>query len=38
MDDFSRGVVDTRHIVYYVSSAALFLYLAQATLEAKKGQ
>ncbi|HET7452341.1 MAG TPA: ABC transporter permease [Thermoanaerobaculia bacterium] len=38
MDDFSRGVVDTRHIVYYVSSAAVFLYLAQATLEAKKGQ
>ncbi|HKB71757.1 MAG TPA: ABC transporter permease [Thermoanaerobaculia bacterium] len=38
MDDFARGVVDTRHIVYYVSSAALFLYLAQATLEAKKGQ
>jgi len=38
MDDFSRGVVDTRHIVYYVSSSALFLYLAQATLEAKKGQ
>jgi ABC-2 type transport system permease protein len=38
MDDFARGVVDTRHVVYYVSSAALFLYLAQATLEAKKGQ
>jgi ABC-2 type transport system permease protein len=38
MDDFARGVVDTRHIVYYASSAALFLFLAQATLEAKKGQ
>ncbi len=38
MDDFARGVVDTRHVVYYVSSAALFLFLAQATLEAKKGQ
>ena len=38
MDDFARGVVDTRHLVYYLSSTALFLYLAQATLEAKKGQ
>jgi len=38
MDDFSRGIVDTRRIVYYVSSAALFLFLSQATLEAKKGQ
>jgi ABC-2 type transport system permease protein len=38
MEDFARGVVDTRHVVYYVSSAALFLFLAQATLEAKKGQ
>jgi ABC-2 type transport system permease protein len=38
MDDFSRGIVDTRRIVYYLSSAALFLFLAQATLEAKKGQ
>jgi len=38
MDDFSRGIVDTRRIVYYASSAALFLFLAQATLEAKKGQ
>jgi len=38
MDDFSRGIVDTRRIVYYASSAAFFLFLAQATLEAKKGQ
>jgi ABC-2 type transport system permease protein len=38
MDDFSRGIVDTRRIVYYASSAALFLFFAQATLEAKKGQ
>jgi len=38
MDDFTRGVVDTRRIVYYLTSTALFLYLAQATLEAKKGQ
>lgn len=38
MDEFARGVVDTRRIVYYLSSAALFLYLAQTTLEVKKGQ
>jgi ABC-2 type transport system permease protein len=38
MDEFARGVVDTRRVVYYVSAAALFLFLSQATLEVKKGQ
>ncbi len=38
MDEFARGVVDTRRIVYYASSCALFLYLAQAAFEVKKGQ
>jgi ABC-2 type transport system permease protein len=38
MEEFARGVVDTRHVVYYVSAAAGFLFLAQATLEVKKGQ
>jgi ABC-2 type transport system permease protein len=38
MDEFARGVVDTRRVVYYVSACALFLFLAQVTLEAKKGQ
>lgn len=38
MDEFARGVVDTRRIVYYASAAALFLFLAQSSLEVKKGQ
>ena len=38
LEEFARGVVDTRHVVYYVSAAAGFLFLAQATLEVKKGR
>jgi ABC-2 type transport system permease protein len=38
MEEFARGVVDTRHVVYYASAAAAFLFVAQATLEVKKGQ
>lgn len=36
MDEMSKGIVDTRRIVYYVSAIALFLFLASRTLEAKK--
>jgi ABC-2 type transport system permease protein len=36
MDDFSRGLVDTRHVVYDLSLAGLFLFLATKALEAKK--
>jgi len=36
MDDFSRGIVDTRHVVYYLSGTAFFLFLATVTLAAKK--
>ncbi|HTO87362.1 MAG TPA: ABC transporter permease [Thermoanaerobaculia bacterium] len=36
MDEFSRGIVDTRHVVYYVSATALFLFLATVSLAAKK--
>jgi ABC-2 type transport system permease protein len=38
MDDFSKGLVDTRHVVYTVSLAGLFLFLATKALEAKKGR
>ena len=38
MDEFARGIVDTRRVVYYVTAAALFLHLAQASLEVRKGQ
>ncbi len=36
MDEFSRGIVDTRHLVYYLSGTALFLFLATISLAAKK--
>jgi ABC-2 type transport system permease protein len=36
MDDFSRGLVDTRHVVYDISLAGLFLFLATKALAAKK--
>jgi gliding motility-associated transport system permease protein len=36
MDDFARGIVDTRHVVYYLSATALFLFLATVSLAAKK--
>jgi len=38
MDDFARGIVDTRHIVYQLSVGMLFLYLATKSLEWKKGR
>jgi gliding motility-associated transport system permease protein len=38
MDEFARGVVDTRRLVYYVSVTAFFLYLAIVALKAKKGE
>jgi ABC-2 type transport system permease protein len=36
MDDFSRGIVDTRHLVYYLSATAFFLFLATVSLAVKK--
>ena len=36
MDDFSKGIVDTRRLVYYGSVAGLFLFLTTRALEAKK--
>lgn len=38
MDDFARGIVDTRHLVYQISVGLLFLYLATKSLEWKKGR
>jgi ABC-2 type transport system permease protein len=34
--DFTRGVVDTRHIIYYVSLVAGTLYLATRALETRR--
>jgi gliding motility-associated transport system permease protein len=36
MDDFGKGIVDTRQLVYYVSATTFFLFLAARALEAKK--
>lgn len=36
MDEFARGVVDTRRLVYYLSGTVLFLLLAATVLSSKK--
>ena len=36
MDDFAKGIVDTRHVVYQLSVGVLFLFLATKSLEVKK--
>ena len=35
-DDFDRGVIDTKHIVYYVSVTAFFLFLSVRALESRR--
>ena len=35
-DSFSRGVVDTRDLAYYLSAAVLFLYLSAWGLTRRK--
>jgi gliding motility-associated transport system permease protein len=36
MDELSKGIVDTRHLVYYLSTTAFFLFLAARALAARK--
>lgn len=36
MEDFAKGIVDTRRLVYYASVTAFFLFLTSRTLESKK--
>ena len=38
MGDFGKGIVDTRHIVYYLSLSFLFLYFTTRVVEARKWQ
>jgi gliding motility-associated transport system permease protein len=38
MDDFSRGIVDTRRLVYVGSAVVFFLFLSARSLEANKGK
>ena len=36
MDEFARGVVDSRRLVYYLSTTLFFLFLTTLALEARK--
>jgi ABC-2 type transport system permease protein len=36
MEDFVRGIVDTRHVVFYLSLTALFLYLTLKVVELRR--
>jgi len=36
MEDFARGFVDTRHVVFYLSSTALFLFLTLKVVESRR--
>jgi ABC-2 type transport system permease protein len=36
MDELSKGIVDTRHLVYYASTTVFFLFLAARALAARK--
>ena len=36
MADYSKGIVDTRHVIYQLSAGVLFLFLAAKSLEVKK--
>ncbi len=38
MDDFSKGIVDSRHLVYQLSVGLLFLFFATKSLALKKGR
>lgn len=36
MNDFARGVLDSRHLVFYVSGTVLFLFLTTRVVEARR--
>jgi ABC-2 type transport system permease protein len=36
MEEFSKGIVDSRRLIYYATTCALFLFLTGRTLAAKK--
>jgi ABC-2 type transport system permease protein len=36
MDEFAKGIVDSRRLVYYLSGIVLFLFLTSRTLEERK--
>jgi len=36
LEDFSRGIIDTRHLVFYVSVTALFLFATHRVVQARR--
>src|SRR6185503_7448106 len=38
MDDFGRGIVDSRHVIYHLSIVAVALFFATRALELKRGR
>jgi ABC-2 type transport system permease protein len=36
MEDFARGIVDTRHVVFYLSLTVLFLFLTLKVVESRR--
>jgi hypothetical protein len=36
MDEFHRGIVDSRHLIYYASAIFFFLFLASRALADRK--
>jgi len=36
MDEFAKGIVDTRHLVYYATGVGFFLFLTTRALAARK--
>ena len=38
MDDFARGIIDSRHLVFYVTGTVLFLFLTTRVVEARRWQ
>jgi ABC-2 type transport system permease protein len=38
MDEFAKGIVDSRRLVYYLSATAFFLFLASRTVDAARGK
>ena len=36
MEDFARGVIDSRHVTYYVTMTILFLFLTQRVVESRR--
>ena len=36
MRDFSRGIIDTRHVVFYLTLTTIFLYLNYKVVESRR--